>query len=309
MSVSAALVTTNGTVVANDGSKHVDIGPGSIFTGPMGGAAFVQTSGDGSIAAAAKDPQAKTAGPIIGEEGAVPKDELTPEQSLGSSGSRAGTSGQAKPVKLGEMDDLIDKHIAAYAKKFGVESIVGKMQTNPFANRRQLVCTQMLNKLTGFDLSTKNVTTTPSPDFTAPNIMPYHIMGLVSLLTGEKKKDFSVYINLIKEVKSHIVEVCEDEDAIKQVTNHVFTEHAKTFHKTYHLLLHAETGVAGIGKERGRLIKRWILNIKSHASKYFETLRMQVMLSNMQQALLLQASDSDEGDKSDGENIPAAGSD
>jgi hypothetical protein len=302
MEATADMVTTDGNVMDHNKGKGAELGTGPVFSGPKTTAAFFSSSGNGEAAAADHGQESPMPEQRFTEK-EVEKDNLetgSPEEPKRGLSSKSKES--QKPGKLGEMPDLIRKNTLTHLAKHHIVPISEQMQKNPFAGKRQLLITPTFNKLMAFDLSAKNVVFDKSPDFTADNIMPFHILALICLLTkeGTTGKRLSSSIHSIKEIKTHIKEECEDPDAIKQVTDHVFTEHAKTFHKTYHLLLQVRTDSSGNSEARDAIIDKWILKIKKNASTYFEVICAEARRYHMEQVLLLQTEDSDDsGDNLD----------
>jgi hypothetical protein len=292
MKVDAQVVVSNG-VDAMDKAFDVGpgLGPGPVFTGPRESAAFVQTR-DGGFSADAEG-NAQQADQMFGKETTTPTDNVADGTS-----NQAGTTKNV--TKLEKMHDLIMKNTMDKLKTFRIESIITLMQTNPWAHRRQLLCTKILNTLMGFDLSKSAVSTAKDPDFTLDTIIPFHIIALVCLLVDTSKKSapkpkavIDKCLSLIKEVKKHITEMCEDPDAVKEVTEHAFKEHAKTFHATYHRLLQMKTDSTEDLERRDQTFEQWILKIKKNAAAYLNLLRMQLIMENMQETLFAQQSDSD----------------
>jgi hypothetical protein len=269
-----ACVTVTETV---PGTTGFDLGLGAVF-GMQGRAVMTPSSvGGPSESTGTENNQPNAPVPKSGEDEKVPKDDL------------ASKTGTTKPVKLGPMEDLIYKNVLAVAKKSHIEPIVKKMETDPFSCRDQMLVTRIYNSLIPFDLSARKAIRNPDADYTTDSIIPFHIVLLVCLLVEENKMKLNGFIDLVKETKKHIKDMCVNPGATKEVTHHVFKEHAKSFHKTYHLLLQLKIDV----DER---IKKWILKIKKEATAYFEVLRAKVREENIRNALVLQESESDDGE-------------
>ena len=276
--------TPNGTVMNSEGGKSVSImGDGPIFA-TKGSAAYVASSGKGQTAdakgntdTAGGESQPKKVEPVM-ERDNTPKDDVT-EGKTGNSGNTGDTKA---PPKLTPLHGLVVAEVVKILKKdHNLEPIGEKIGRNPFLCRAQRLSKTPLDSLKWFDTAGKSLTD-DSGMFDGQSI-PLHILAMPVLLMD--KIDVDGCKNQVMSIKKHITEICQEPDMAKRVATHVFTEHAKSFTKTYIILL--LTGVNSKSNDRKKSIDKWVLELKKSASAYYKHLLHKVMVEEMQEGMRL----------------------
>ena len=112
---------------------------------------------------------------------------------------------------------------------------------------------------------------------------------MTSLLIGTNpsRKCLGNVIEAWRKVKLVISKLCsEDVETITVVMKKILGEHADSAHRTYHLLLQVSKS-PGMCKVRAPALLSWVEKLEQDAWEFYEILRKDMMIENMQQALVL----------------------
>jgi hypothetical protein len=196
-------------------------------------------------------------------------------------------------VKLPDLADTygrIHDEMLKILQAKGLPSIVERKREDPIAIKKQLMgSSTILGELLPFNTKTYKVEEGPGINFHDDPIIAFHIPAVVSLLTGTNpsRKCMGDVLNACKKVKKTVHDLCDGDTAtIKLIMDKILTDHVESANRTYHLLLQVSKS-PGMCKVRAPVILAWVVKLEHDAREYFEILRKDMIIQNMQATLAL----------------------
>ena len=191
--------------------------------------------------------------------------------------------------KLAENYNRIHTVVLSELKTKGIISIVHRMRDDPIAIRNQLKSTpKVLGELVPFNIIL-NTKSDPSTDFTDDGIIAFHILAVECLLEGTNtsRKCLGKLLDVVRKLKSTIHDLCDgDKPTMKRVMDKILKDHVETANRFYHLLLQVSKS-PGMCTRRAPALISWVEKLESDAKEYFEILRKDMIIENMEETLAL----------------------
>jgi hypothetical protein len=223
------------------------------------------------------------------------EEETTNETHLGRDVAKDSTTENTPKIAVKQLPQIAEQYGRVHEEALkilhaqGLDSIVEHKRENPIAIKKQLSNSHsVLGVLSPFNITTYKLMETGT-NYHNNGIIAFHIIAVVSLLTGSNtsRKCMGNVIEAWRKITKVIYTLCSgDEATIKLVMHKILRDHVDSANRTYHLLLQVSKS-PGMCKVRAPAILAWVEKLEHDAREYFEILRKDMMIENMQEALAL----------------------